>query len=144
MIMAVNRVDTADGKTLIDLTGDTVTPENLLDGITAHDASGNPITGTMAKAEGYRFVKVASDFNCVRAVTTIDIKSYDWYKSVTVNDIYCVTKKIKSTASGTFSSGASCSPIISYSNGVISLNREAISGSLVITFVMDVYIALPL
>lgn len=94
--------------------------------------------------EGYRFVKVASDFNCVRAVSTIDIKSYDWYKSVTVNDIYCVTKAIKSTASGTFTKGDSCSPIISYSNGVISLNRGAIDGSLVVTFVMDVYVALPL
>ena len=138
--MAVNQV-IYGGETLIDLTGDTVTPDTLPLGVTAHDASGEPITGTL---ESYRFVKVASDFNCVRAVTTIDIKSYDWYKSVTVNDIYCVTKKIKSTASGTFSSGASCSPIISYSNGVISLNREAISGSLVITFVMDVYVALPL
>lgn len=141
--MAVNKV-IYGGETLIDLTGDTLTPETLQKGITGHDASGNPITGTMEKTEGYRFVKVASNFNCVRAVTTIDIKSYDWYKSVTVNNIYCVTKSIKSTASGTFSSGSSCAPIISYSNGVISLNREAVSGSLVLTFVMDVYVALPL
>lgn len=141
--MAVNQV-IYGGETLIDLTSDTVTPEKLLSGATAHDASGNPITGTMSKAEGYRFVKVASDFNCVRAVTKIDITSYDWYKSVTVNDIYCVTKTIKSTASGTFTKGDSCSPIISYSNGVISLNRGAFDGSLVVTFVMDVYVALPL
>lgn len=141
--MAVNQV-IYGGETLIDLTGDTVTPETLLSGTTAHDASGNQITGTMSKAEGYRFVKIASDFNCVRAVTTIDIKSYDWYKSVTVNDIYCVTKGVKSTAAGTFPKGATCSPIISYSNGVISLNRGAIDGSLVVTFIMDIYIALPL
>ena len=34
--------------TLIDLTGDTVTADVLLEGYTAHDAAGNPITGTAA------------------------------------------------------------------------------------------------
>lgn len=34
------------GNTLIDLTGDTVSPDKLLSGITAHDKSGAPITGT--------------------------------------------------------------------------------------------------
>lgn len=94
--------------------------------------------------EGYTFVKVASDFECVRAVTTIDITSYDWWKSVKAENIYCVTKSVKSTASGTFSKNATCDPVIAYSNGIISLNRTAISGSLVISFIMDVYVALPL
>lgn len=35
-----------NGKTLIDLTGDTVTAAKLLTGITAHDKAGNAITGT--------------------------------------------------------------------------------------------------
>lgn len=35
-----------DGRTLIDLTADTVTPDKLLSGYTAHDKSGAPITGT--------------------------------------------------------------------------------------------------
>lgn len=34
------------GETLIDLTGDTVTKENLLKGITAHDKAGDPVIGT--------------------------------------------------------------------------------------------------
>lgn len=34
------------GKTLIDLTGDTITPEKVLSGYKAHDKSGAPITGT--------------------------------------------------------------------------------------------------
>lgn len=34
------------GEVLIDLTGDTVTPDKLASGITAHDKSGAPITGT--------------------------------------------------------------------------------------------------
>ena len=43
--MANNKV-VYDGATLIDLTSDTVTPETLLTGATAHDASGVQITGT--------------------------------------------------------------------------------------------------
>ena len=36
-----------DGETLIDISKDTVTPETLAKGATAHDSSGEPITGTM-------------------------------------------------------------------------------------------------
>ena len=44
--MAVNKV--VYGTTvLVDLTKDTVTADKLLKGATAHDASGEPITGTM-------------------------------------------------------------------------------------------------
>ena len=45
--MAVNKVALND-EIVIDLTGDTVTPETLDTGITAHNASGNVITGTRA------------------------------------------------------------------------------------------------
>lgn len=48
--MAVNKVvyNTENGaETLIDLTRDTVTPETLAEGVTAHDASGNVIAGEM-------------------------------------------------------------------------------------------------
>ena len=44
--MAVNKV-TYGGETLIDLTGDTVTADKLAEGITAHDASGAEIIGTL-------------------------------------------------------------------------------------------------
>lgn len=43
--MAVNEV-IYGGKTLISLISDTVTEDDLLEGVTAHDASGNIITGT--------------------------------------------------------------------------------------------------
>ena len=43
----INKVDYG-GNTLIDLTGDTVTPADLTAGVTAHDRSGAPITGTRA------------------------------------------------------------------------------------------------
>lgn len=44
--MAVNKV-VYGGQTLVDLTADTVTPATLAKGVTAHNASGNKITGTM-------------------------------------------------------------------------------------------------
>ena len=45
--MANNKVQLADGSVLIDLTNDTVVANVLKTGYTAHDASGNIITGTM-------------------------------------------------------------------------------------------------
>ena len=44
--MAINRVE-YNGRVLIDLNEDTVTEDNLLEGIVAHDASGNQIVGTI-------------------------------------------------------------------------------------------------
>ena len=56
--MAVNKV--VYGTTvLVDLTKDTVTADKLLKGATAHDASGEPITGTMEPGSGG-----SSDNNC--------------------------------------------------------------------------------
>ena len=56
--MAVNKV--VYGTTvLVDLTKDTVTADKLLKGATAHDASGEPITGTMEAGSGG-----SSDNNC--------------------------------------------------------------------------------
>jgi hypothetical protein len=43
--MAVNKV-VYNAKVLLDLTLDTVTPETLAKGVTAHDKSGTKITGT--------------------------------------------------------------------------------------------------
>ena len=50
--MGVNKVDLANGETLIDLQNDTVTPETLEKGVTAHDARGEPIVGTMVAGSG--------------------------------------------------------------------------------------------
>ena len=56
--MAVNKV--IYGHTvLVDLTEDTVTADKLLKGATAHDSSGEPITGTLEAGSGG-----ASDNNC--------------------------------------------------------------------------------
>lgn len=44
--MAINKVE-YNGEVLMDLTEDTVTEETLASGVTAHNAAGEPITGTM-------------------------------------------------------------------------------------------------
>jgi hypothetical protein len=49
--MAVNKV-VFGGETIINLTNDTVTPDTLAEGVTAHDASGKAITGRMAQTGG--------------------------------------------------------------------------------------------
>lgn len=41
-----------NGQTLIDLTGDTVVADKLIEGYTAHDAAGRPITGTAPQGSG--------------------------------------------------------------------------------------------
>lgn len=43
--MANNKVQLRDGTVLLDLTGDTVTPETLMAGVTAHNAAGELIVG---------------------------------------------------------------------------------------------------
>ena len=49
--MAVNKVEYG-GRTLIDLTGDTVTPETLVQGATAHNAAGEMIEGKNLGSSG--------------------------------------------------------------------------------------------
>ena len=54
--MAVNKVELANGEVLIDLTNDSVTPETLAEGETAHDKSGAIIVGTMASGGNLKLV----------------------------------------------------------------------------------------
>ena len=49
------------GETLIDLTNDTVTAENLDEGVTAHDATGEQITGKRAVVNPSDYVKKSGD-----------------------------------------------------------------------------------
>ena len=44
--MSVKKIE-FDGKTLIDLTQDTVTADSMLDGVTAHNNEGDMITGNI-------------------------------------------------------------------------------------------------
>lgn len=58
--MSVNKVQLANGETIIDISDSTVTPETLAEGVTAHDASGQKITGKMVPGGGS---SVQTDWN---------------------------------------------------------------------------------
>lgn len=68
--MAINKVEYG-GNTLIDLTSDTVTPETLAEGVTAHDKSGEAIVGTM-KSGGGEDPNVLLDAMLNNTITAID------------------------------------------------------------------------
>lgn len=51
----VNQV-IVNGETILDLTNDSVTPAKLVEGATAHDKSGAPITGTLIDTGNYEYV----------------------------------------------------------------------------------------
>lgn len=74
------------GKTLIDLRGDTVKPETLGKGVTAHDASGKPIVGSatvadIATHETAGIVKPDYDFD-IAADGTLSL-----YKAIAINSL---------------------------------------------------------
>lgn len=115
--MAVSKVELAGGEVLIDLTEDTVTPETLAEGVTAHNAAGEPITGTMSGGggsnlpAGYRQVdyielngKQLVDTGIIGNQDTRIRTSFTWGSS-TQNHVY-----------GCASSGNTAS-ITSYTNG---------------------------
>ena len=85
--MAVNKVVIND-EIKIDLTSDTVSPDTLSKGITAHDKSGNVIVGTMTQdapaVNGQTVVK-----RCDYAVKNGDFVSHCWYDAdVKVDDTF--------------------------------------------------------
>lgn len=58
--MAVNKV-VYNNKTLIDLTNDTITTNDLVEGIVAHDKSGTQINGTLVVRTVYTGSEKPSD-----------------------------------------------------------------------------------
>ena len=49
--MANSKIQLADGTVLLDLTSDTVAPDVLVTGYTAHNSAGVPIMGTAQRAK---------------------------------------------------------------------------------------------
>lgn len=68
--MAVNKVD-LNGETVLDLTEDTVTPETLNKGVTAHNAAGEQITGTQVPVATVN--DIAPDETGNVAITAADV-----------------------------------------------------------------------
>lgn len=85
--MAINKIvlNTENGEqVLVDLTGDTVTPETLAEGVIAHDASGEAIVGTMEAAKGPTLQeKTVTPTTSAQSVTPDS--GYDGLSKVTVN-----------------------------------------------------------
>lgn len=50
--MANNKIQLSNGDVLLDLTGDSVSPDTLLEGATAHNAAGEPIVGALTIGGG--------------------------------------------------------------------------------------------
>ena len=83
--MAVNKVEYNENgqlKTLIDLTADTVTADKLAKGYTAHDMSGNIITGTMESGNKQYYLWNNSDFG----VYMSNYNTLIGYSSYTIQD----------------------------------------------------------
>lgn len=79
----VNKVELADGSTLIDLTSDTVEPSALAAGYTAHDRSGAPITGT--------FVQEQSDWEVYDSTNPAYIRNRPFYHDYDVTSVLAAT-----------------------------------------------------
>lgn len=69
--MAVNKV-TYGGETLIDLTEDSVTPETLAEGVTAHNKSGTRITGTAKVGTSQNWVFTMEDGSTVTKAVFVE------------------------------------------------------------------------
>lgn len=94
--MANNKVQLSDGTVLLDLTGDTVTPETLMAGVTAHNAAGEPIVGTGGGSAGFSmtFPATATNWNRVdngsliqADGTIIDMRDYSTLAGKTISNI---------------------------------------------------------
>lgn len=86
--MANNKVQLADGTVLIDLTADTVTADKLLQGYTAHDASGAQIIGT-ASGGGAVVINDTTDSHggTIREITAVVISGTKTITSSGTTDV---------------------------------------------------------
>lgn len=80
--MSVNKVQLANGETIIDISESTVTPETLAEGVTAHDASGQKITGKMVPGGG---TFVQTDWNQTDETAADFIKNKPFGNAVIVD-----------------------------------------------------------
>lgn len=71
--MAINKVEYG-GDTLIDLTEDTVTPDTMLSGVTAHSKSGEQIVGSVITTETIELTK--AEYNALPDTKYTDGKHY--------------------------------------------------------------------
>ena len=97
--MNVNHVKLSTGETLIDLRSDSVTPDTLAEGVTAHNSQGEQITGTMTGGGGeigsqYINTSELTDFSYFFAwsarkeyTLTVDTRKATTFKNIFLNVI---------------------------------------------------------
>ena len=84
----VNKVE-ANGEPLIDLTGDSVTPQTMIKGTTAHDATGKPIEGEFdpsifqTKEDENLNTDAKNVVTAINSLNTNVVKLLDWYNNET-------------------------------------------------------------
>lgn len=83
--MAINKVVYGEN-VLVDLTGDTVTPDKLLVGETAHNMSGEPITGTLEPSPPATAQEKTINPSAVKQ-TVLPDEGVDYLSQVVVNPI---------------------------------------------------------
>lgn len=82
----VNKVE-VNGQAIIDLTGDTITPEALAQGVTAHNAAGAPIVGTMETGGGVATDIPAYTYTGTAVETTMGADEYMVVKLLSSGDL---------------------------------------------------------
>lgn len=87
--MRVNKVDLANGENLIDLTSDTVTPQTLAKGVTAHNSKGEQIIGNLNPEGG-------GTGSGIIDVTELPTENID------ENAVYRVTENIQTSATNCY------------------------------------------
>ena len=98
--MGVSKVVYGDS-TLIDLTSDTVTAQNLLAGATAHGANGEPITGTYTPSGGSNWELVASaevELNVTSTSVQNLVATLNIDKEVLKTNTYYLFSRVRDTA----------------------------------------------
>ena len=95
----VNKVDLADGTTLIDLTSDTVTAGSMLSGITAHGKDGSHLTGNIQ-------TKTSSDMTVSGGTVTAPAGYYASAQSKSVANGTITNNTSGGTSSGTINRGS--------------------------------------
>ena len=77
--MAVNKVE-INGEVKLDLTQDTVSADTLLQGVTAHDAAGNPVVGEVVITPVSTVVVTLKPTSISGQIMTLDNAAFDWTK----------------------------------------------------------------
>lgn len=111
--MGISKVIYGD-RTLIDLTNDTVSPESLLLGETAHDASGELIVGTATGGGSNKILKnqtLTFDNNLTATITDSSFTATSDYAVLYYNPSYAEQAKITTeSSSGTLTFTAETTP----------------------------------